>query len=139
MKFTGEYKILGRGLVYTMTMDDSDPVIHCGDLIPHDGKLYEVRGIEMSRIMTAPPRLSPHVGFVVREVKPTLRMVLEKHADHPLLRVYTVNAQQKTEYIGNPKTRANANVIARYLDCLVDKEIEYTRDKNARCIYVEVK
>jgi len=68
VKYLSKHEIVGRGLTLCMEMEKGDGTIQIGDWLPHDGKVYEVCGIEMSRIMTSPTILSNKVGFLVKEV-----------------------------------------------------------------------
>ena len=68
MKFIGKYEIVGRGLYLYMETEKSDGIIRIGDCIPYDGKLYEIRGIDMSYKLVSPPILSNKVGYIVRAV-----------------------------------------------------------------------
>jgi hypothetical protein len=68
MIFLEKYSILGRGIVFTVKMEENDPSFSIGDLIPHDGKMFVIRGIETSMLLMSPPIRSKYVGFVVKEI-----------------------------------------------------------------------
>ena len=63
-----EFNITGRGLVVVVTLE-GDEKVEIGDTFIYKNKEYLIRGLEISRILTYPTKLSPHVGLLLRRVK----------------------------------------------------------------------
>lgn len=62
------FNIRGRGTVYTTKLLSEDEVPSVNEIVKIDNKQFKVLGIERSRILTDPPRLSLLVGLNVTEV-----------------------------------------------------------------------
>ncbi len=66
MKLIDQFTIIGRGL--TLVMELEGEVVKVNDIIPHDGKLYQVVAIEIATQMMYPPKQSNVVALTVRVV-----------------------------------------------------------------------
>ena len=68
MEYLDKYYITGRGLVLSFKYEDGDKDFKIGEKIMHEGKPHLITGVEGSWLLVSPPRRSPHVGIVVREI-----------------------------------------------------------------------
>lgn len=66
MKLIDQFTIIGRGL--TLVMELEGEVVKVNDIIPHNGKRYQVVAIEIATQMMYPPKQSNVVALTVREV-----------------------------------------------------------------------
>ncbi len=65
------HTVFGRGRIAVVRLDDVDALaLSPGDTVEIDGAAYTVRGVEMSRILSDPPRWDAEVGLLVRPVVP---------------------------------------------------------------------
>ncbi len=67
MKLIDQFTIIGRGLTLVVELDETDTV-KINDIIPHDGKLFQVVAIEIATQMMYPPKQSNVVALTVRGV-----------------------------------------------------------------------